>query len=218
MSNSSPFFQIPTRPLRWLLITLGLLTLFQILERSFQHSRVRLNITPSSYDWSTLRPHNPVASITPLPIEKPQKLRRVQHIPEKPHKFDISVQQQRCRAVKAAAEKAWASYQKRAQIRDEATPIQGSSQDTFGVWGSTLVDSLDTLWIMGMKKEFMEAVAAVANLDWSATTKKSCNVFETTVRYLGGLLSAYDLSKEHVLLAKAEELGHMLYMAFDTPN
>lgn len=37
-------------------------------------------------------------------------------------------------------------------------------------------------------------------------------------RYLGGLLSAYDLSKEQVLLLKAIELGDMLYAGFDTPN
>jgi mannosyl-oligosaccharide alpha-1,2-mannosidase len=46
------------------------------------------------------------------------------------------------------------------------------------------------------------------------------NVFETTIRYLGGLMSAYDLSgqKYSVLLDKATELGEMLYGAFDTPN
>jgi len=34
---------------------------------------------------------------------------------------------------------------------------------------------------------------------------------------LGGLLSAYDLSNESVLLDKAVELGDMLYNGFDTP-
>lgn len=42
--------------------------------------------------------------------------------------------------------------------------------------------------------------------------------FQTTIRHLGGLLSAYDLSREPALLEKAQELGEMLYMAFDTPN
>lgn len=41
---------------------------------------------------------------------------------------------------------------------------------------------------------------------------------QTTIRHLGGLLSAYDLSGEPALLEKAHELGEMLYMAFDTPN
>ena len=43
-------------------------------------------------------------------------------------------------------------------------------------------------------------------------------VFETTIRYLGGMLSAYDLSGNVILLKKAWELGNMLYTAFDTPS
>jgi len=39
--------------------------------------------------------------------------------------------------------------------------------------------------------------------------------FETTIRYLGGLLSAYALSGEHVLLDLADELGEILLPAFE---
>ena len=42
--------------------------------------------------------------------------------------------------------------------------------------------------------------------------------FGTTIRYLGGFLSTYDLNGNSVLLHKALELGEMLYVAFDTPN
>jgi hypothetical protein len=44
------------------------------------------------------------------------------------------------------------------------------------------------------------------------------SVFETTIRYLGGLLSAYALSGEHVLRDKAEELGLKLLPAFDSSS
>lgn len=81
-----------------------------------------------------------------------------------------------------------------------------------------MIDSLDTLWIMGMKKDFFEAVKAVAVLDWANTTDSACNMFETNIRHLGGLLAAYDLSQEQALLIKAVELGDMLYAGFDTPN
>jgi len=45
-------------------------------------------------------------------------------------------------------------------------------------------------------------------------------VFETTIRYLGGFLTAYDLSGGIYpgILQKAYDLGEMLYVAFDTPN
>ena len=40
--------------------------------------------------------------------------------------------------------------------------------------------------------------------------------FETVIRYLGGLLSAYALSGRQVLLYKADELGRNLLLAFNT--
>ena len=78
------------------------------------------------------------------------------------------------------------------------------------------MDSLDTLWIMGFFDEFDEAVAAVSLIDFTTPQSEILNVFETTIRYLGGLLAAYDLSGKEVLLVKAVELGDMLYVAFDT--
>ena len=51
-----------------------------------------------------------------------------------------------------------------------------------------------------------------------SVANRSNVVFETTIRYLGGLLSAYDLSGNTVLLKKAWELGNILYAAFDTPS
>ena len=112
----------------------------------------------------------------------------------------------------------WKGYKSHAWLKDEVSPLSGESRDSFGGWAATLVDSLDTLWIMGFRDEFDEAVAAVTGIDFGSSTSKTISVFETTIRYLGGLLSAYDLSEDPVLLKKAEELGEMLYMAFDTPN
>ena len=50
--------------------------------------------------------------------------------------------------------------------------------------------------------------------------RKDIPLFETTIRYLGGLLSAYDISggKHKILLNKAMELADILLGAFDTPN
>ncbi len=67
-------------------------------------------------------------------------------------------------------------------------------------------------------RSFGDAVRAVAAIDWNKATSSSASFFETNIRYLGGLLAAYELSGEEILLQKAKELGHMLYAAFDTPN
>jgi len=42
--------------------------------------------------------------------------------------------------------------------------------------------------------------------------------FETVIRYLGGLLSAYALSQDPILLMRADDLGIALLPAFDTPS
>lgn len=42
--------------------------------------------------------------------------------------------------------------------------------------------------------------------------------FETVIRYLGGLLSAYALSGEAIFVVRADRLGAALLPAFDTPS
>lgn len=41
-------------------------------------------------------------------------------------------------------------------------------------------------------------------------------MFETAIRYLGGLVSAYDLSGDTLMLHRAEELAQLLLPAFNT--
>ena len=73
---------------------------------------------------------------------------------------------------------------------------------------------------MGLHDEFEVAVDAVKEIDFTTCALAEINVFETTIRYLGGFLGAYDISGERYpqLLVKAVEMGDMLYKAFDTPN
>lgn len=98
--------------------------------------------------------------------------------------------------------------------------MAGGYRDTFGGWAATLVDALDTLWIMGMKTDFEMAVSVIDQIDFTTTETDQINVFETTIRYLGGFLAAYDISghKYPILLTKATEVGEMLMSCFDTPN
>lgn len=178
------------------------------------HPKIRFKA--SSFDWTTVARKNPVSSIRPLPTGPLSPLHPVQHsFPGYVHDTTTKNRQQ---AVRAAFVKSWSSYKKHAWLRDELAPVSGKGKTTFGGWAATVVDSLDTLWIMDLKDEFRDAAAAAAQLDWAKTTDTSANMFETTIRHLAGLISAYDLSREPALLEKAKELGNMLYMAFDTPN
>ncbi|KAL2185679.1 glycoside hydrolase family 47 protein [Thermothelomyces heterothallicus CBS 203.75] len=179
--------------------------------------RPEIRFRPSSFDWSSVVQRYPVSSIRPLPTGSPQPQRPIQHaFPGYVHDATTRARQQ---AVRAAFVKSWTSYKTHAWLRDELAPVSGGGRTTFGGWAATLVDALDTLWIMGLTDDFYEAAAAAAaRLDWADTPDSAANLFETTIRHLAGLLAAYDLSGEPALLAKARELGDMLYLAFDTPN
>ncbi|KAL6693833.1 glycoside hydrolase family 47 protein [Trichoderma pleuroticola] len=172
----------------------------------------------NSYFWTTLPVHYPPKSIRPLPTTAPVKYPRIQTSFARESPDARKTRQHRQLAVKDVFAKCWASYKEHAWTADELAPVSGGKKNPFGGWAATLVDSLDTLWIMGMKPEFDAAVAAAHAIDFTKTALDEVNVFETNIRYLGGFLSAYDLSGDARLLDKAVEVGEMLYKAFDTPN
>ncbi|OIW24902.1 glycoside hydrolase family 47 protein [Coniochaeta ligniaria NRRL 30616] len=191
-------------------------TRFPDLNGTYTHKPTIL-FRKSSFDWTTVEQHHPVQSVITLPRGTPKPLPRIQHQFGQKQK-NVPTSQARAVIVRNAFLRCWNSYKEHAWLHDELKPITGGAKDTFGGWAATLVDSLDTLWIMGLKSEFYEAAQAAVQLDFNHTTESGINVFETTIRHLGGLLGAYDLSGEPALLLKARELGDMLYMAFDTPN
>ena len=122
----------------------------------------------------------------------------------------------RQKAVVEAFQHAWKGYQNYAWGHDHLRPISKGAQNWFGL-GLTLIDSLDTLWIMNLTEEFEEAKEWVAS---SLTFKinKDVNLFETTIRVLGGLLSAFHLSGDNVFLERAKDLGQRLMGAFSSSS
>lgn len=108
--------------------------------------------------------------------------------------------------------RAWGAYRRHAFGRDEIKPVTNHSHDWLHL-GATLVDCLDNLWLFGFKKEFEEAKEWVAT-KLTFSQARNISMFETVIRVLGGLLSAYELSREGVFLAKAEELAELMMYAF----
>lgn len=172
--------------------------------------------------WSPRPDHFPVptASIIPLPTGVGKPLPKIQATFSKESKDEKESRLQKLSMVKEAFLHAWNGYKTRAWGKDELSPVSGRNRNTFNGWSATLVDSMDTMWIMGLKEEFEEAVGFVKTIDFHTSQRKDIPLFETTIRYLGGLLGAYDVSegKYPVLLEKAVMLGDMLMGAFDTPN
>ncbi|KAG6885423.1 hypothetical protein C0993_001939 [Termitomyces sp. T159_Od127] len=98
---------------------------------------------------------------------------------------------------------------------DDLLPLNKSFTD--GRNGATIIDAMSTMYIMGLNDSFKEAVAHVSSVDFSTShTDDTVSVFETTIRYLGGMLSAYELSNYQypVLLEKAQLLGDKLIKAW----
>lgn len=118
--------------------------------------------------------------------------------------------------VRNAMRHAWKGYKKYAWGKDELLPISNKGRNNYGGIGCTLVDSLDTLWLMDLKDEFWEARDWVSNhLNFYLNFGTIVSVFETTIRSLGGLLAAFDWSGDQMFLDKAEDLGSRLLHAFN---
>lgn len=119
-------------------------------------------------------------------------------------------------AVVAAFKHSWNGYKKYAWGHDNLKPLSQSSHDWFGL-GLTIVDSLDTMYIMGLEDEFSEGREWVSNF-LTFDINRDVNLFEVTIRILGGLLSAYHLSGDKMFLSKSIELGNRMLPCFLSPS
>eukprot|EP00903_Cladosiphon_okamuranus_P011485 g10817.t1 len=120
---------------------------------------------------------------------------------------------ERAAVLQAAMGRLWKGYSDHAWGDDEVKPLGKRGTNNWGGMGVTLVDSLDTLWLMGLTEEFY------SGRDWvrdhmTFDNAGMVSVFETTIRVLGGLLSAFELSREKVFLNRAKELADKLLPAF----
>ncbi|KAI5919369.1 glycosyl hydrolase family 47-domain-containing protein [Camillea tinctor] len=179
--------------------------------------------TTTTAHWTRPTQNFPIPDdeIIPLPAGKPKKIPALQYPFGKETKEARLKREDRQEKVKLEMERSWAGYMKYAKGHDELSPVSKRFRDPFCGWAATLVDSLDTLWIMDMRDEFEEALVEVEKIDFTTSaTRTEIPVFETTIRYLGGLIAAYDVSGAiyDILLQKAVELAEILMGVFDTPN
>jgi hypothetical protein len=118
--------------------------------------------------------------------------------------------------VREAARWSWAGYRQFAWGHDEVDAGSKRPHDWFDI-GLTIVDSLDTLLILGLEEEFYEARQWVANhLDFDKIVQP-VSTFETTIRVLGGLASAfYHSGGDELFLKKAVDFGERLLPSINT--
>ncbi|GMR45506.1 hypothetical protein PMAYCL1PPCAC_15701, partial [Pristionchus mayeri] len=82
---------------------------------------------------------------------------------------------------------------------DHARPDNININDVLGDYSLTLVDTLDTLAVMGDESSFKQAVRLVTNTV-SFDRNTTVQVFETTIRMMGSLLSAHLIASDETRL------------------
>ncbi|KAJ6608840.1 glycoside hydrolase [Mycena sp. CBHHK59/15] len=134
--------------------------------------------------------------------------------------IDFSADVPKRDAVVAAFKHAWLAYERDAMGDDEYHPIsrKGSNLTDAGGIGYTVIDSIDTMLLMGLEDEYARARKWVET-SMSFDRDANFNTFETTIRVLGGLLSAYELTDADPLyLELAIDLADRMLPVFDTPS
>ena len=133
-------------------------------------------------------------------------------------------------AVVKAAKRTFELYRSKAWGYDDIKPVSGGTRSSRNGWGAFIVDSSTTLALMGLWDELSyEIEYMVQTLDFGET-QELVDPFETTIRYLGGLVSLVDLidagvvpkslasrEKRDKILEKAIILSNKLAPAYDTP-
>ncbi|KAM8959094.1 mannosyl-oligosaccharide 1,2-alpha-mannosidase IC isoform 1-T1 [Lycaon pictus] len=160
---------------------------------------------PFSFDFSAFRSRlrHPVLGTRVDESKEPQSLVRA-----------------RREKIKEMMQFAWQSYKLYAMGKNELRPLtrDGYEGNMFGgLSGATIIDSLDTLYLMELHEEFQEAKAWVEE-NFHLNVSGEASLFEVNIRYIGGLLSAFYLTGEEVFRVKAIKLGEKLLPAFNTPT
>ncbi|KIX97795.1 uncharacterized protein Z520_06573 [Fonsecaea multimorphosa CBS 102226] len=148
------------------------------------------------------------------------------------HAEDWSEQRE---AVKEVFKTTWEGYEKYAWGMDEYHPLSRKGKNMVeGGMGWIIVDALDTAMMMNLTSHVAKAREWIST-SLSYTADHEVNTFETTIRMLGGLLSAYYLSTtfphlapqrdddvnqpgEDLYIEKATDLADRLLGAYDSPS
>jgi mannosyl-oligosaccharide alpha-1,2-mannosidase len=132
--------------------------------------------------------------------------------------------------IRAAMKHTFRQYRQNAWGNDDIRPVTGGNYSSRNGWGAFIVDSSTTLAVMGLWDELAESVQFITSVDFSIS-QGLVDPFETTIRYLGGLVSLIDLADSGVIpekiitaevrakiLDQAVTLANALGPAYNTPT
>ena len=110
----------------------------------------------------------------------------------------------RAKAVRGALKDAFRAYEKDATGFDDLAPVSRRGVNWLHS-RATLVDALDSLYVVGLREDYERAVTAVLRptLVGEPPFWQSVSVFEYHIRVVGGLLGAFEVSGDRRLLHAA---------------
>ena len=130
--------------------------------------------------------------------------------------FSDDMKTQMREKVIEATRHAWEGYRQFAWGFDDLQPLTKKGKNWYNhSLFMTPVDAFDTFVLLGMKKEAEEAKQLILS-KLSFDVDDQVQVFEITIRLLGGLQSAYELDGDKRFLALAKDLADRLLPAFNT--
>ncbi|CAI6332463.1 unnamed protein product [Periconia digitata] len=180
-----------------------------------------------------------LATPTPLSARDAQSYPNVTYPGQKGEDYDYtgfdSNQTRRVEAVVEMFRFSWNGYYEYAFPNDDLQPVNNSFANTRNGWGATAIDALSTAIIMQQTDIVNQILDFVPTIDFTKTgadtrpgASEDVSLFETTIRYIGGLLSGYDLLKgpfDHLdvdkdkvdaLLTQCAVLADAMKFAFNT--
>ncbi|KAK6543452.1 maturation of Asn-linked oligosaccharides protein [Orbilia ellipsospora] len=95
-------------------------------------------------------------------------------------------------AIKEAYMHSWNGYMKYAYPTDELMPMSQKGGNSMSGWGASIIDGLGTATLMELHSVVETQLKFIAKVDYTKN-ENVISLFETTIRYLGGMLSAFDL-------------------------
>nr|NP_727407.1 alpha-Mannosidase class I a, isoform J [Drosophila melanogaster]NP_996395.1 alpha-Mannosidase class I a, isoform H [Drosophila melanogaster]NP_996396.1 alpha-Mannosidase class I a, isoform O [Drosophila melanogaster]NP_996397.1 alpha-Mannosidase class I a, isoform N [Drosophila melanogaster]NP_996398.1 alpha-Mannosidase class I a, isoform M [Drosophila melanogaster]NP_996399.1 alpha-Mannosidase class I a, isoform L [Drosophila melanogaster]P53624.2 RecName: Full=Mannosyl-oligosaccharide al len=138
-----------------------------------------------------------------------------------PDTLDATLEERR-QKVKEMMEHAWHNYKLYAWGKNELRPLsqRPHSASIFGSYdlGATIVDGLDTLYIMGLEKEYREGRDWIERKFSLDNISAELSVFETNIRFVGGMLTLYAFTGDPLYKEKAQHVADKLLPAFQTPT
>jgi len=137
---------------------------------------------------------------------------------QKQAKFTEAMKAEMRQKIIDAVRHGWQGYKQYAWGYDDLRPLTKEGRNWYKQsLLMTPVDAFDTFILLGMKDEAKEAKDLIlSKLDFNVD--QDVQVFEVTIRLLGGLITAYQLDGDNKFLILAEDLANRLMPCFNTPT